>query len=95
MAGSGGPTGTARFGSITLSAGFGLFPSLFGFQLQGFPDAASIGGGHGVHVATAGGMAGGHSRPAQAMMPDQQQEAILSRLLLLLGCFVLICLLLF
>ncbi len=95
MAGSGSPTATARFGSITLSAGFGLFPSLFGFQLQGFPDAASMGGGHGIHVATAGGMAGGHSHPAQAMMPDQQQEALLSRLLLLLGCFVLICLLLF
>ncbi|CAM6048391.1 unnamed protein product [Sphagnum compactum] len=63
-----GPATTARFGNITLSASFGLFPSLFGFQLQGFPDATSM---------------------------DQQQEALLSRLLLLLGCFVLVCLLLF
>ncbi|CAM6021225.1 unnamed protein product [Sphagnum balticum] len=93
MAGAAGPAATARFGNITLSAGFGLFPSLFGFQYQGFPDTGSMGGAH--HAGAAGGMAGSHSHTAQAMMPNQQQEALLSRLLLLLGCFVLVCLLLF
>jgi E3 ubiquitin-protein ligase RNF5 len=92
-----GPAATARFGNITLSAGFGLFPSLFGFQLHGFPDASSLGGGHGFHAAANPVSMSSYSRPTtQSMMPDQQQqEALLSRLLLLLGCFVLLCLLLF
>jgi len=94
-----GPAATARFGNITLSAGFGLFPSLFGFQLHGFPDASLLGGAHGFHAAAnPASMTSSYSRPTtQSMMPDQQQqqEALLSRLLLLLGCFVLLCLLLF
>ncbi|CAK9881120.1 unnamed protein product [Sphagnum jensenii] len=95
-----GPAATARFGNITLSAGFGLFPSLFGFQLYGFPDASSLGGGHGFHAAANPvSMTSSYSRPTtQSMMPDQQQqqqEALLSRLLLLVGCFVVLCLLLF
>ena len=94
MAGPTGPAATARFGNITLSAGFGLFPSLFGFQLHGFPEASGMGGA-GIHLGTAGGLAGSHIHPTQPSMPDQQQEALLSRLLLLLGVFVIVCLLLF
>jgi len=91
MAGSAGPAATARFGNITLSAGFGLFPSLFGFQLHGFPEAS----GTGIHLGSSGGLPGSHIHTNQPMMPDQQQEALLSRLLLLLGVFVVVCLLLF
>jgi E3 ubiquitin-protein ligase RNF5 len=94
-----GPATTARFGNITVSASFGLFPSLFGFQLPGFPDATSMGGSHGIHHVggAAAGLAASHSHPAQAAATtaDQQQEALLFRLLLLLACFVLVCLLLF
>jgi E3 ubiquitin-protein ligase RNF5 len=95
MAGPTGPAATARFGNITLSAGFGLFPSLFGFQLHGFPDTSGLGGGPGIHLGTAGGLAGSHIHPTPPTSPDQQQEALLSRLLLLLGVFVIVCLLLF
>lgn len=95
MAGSAGPAATARFGNITLSAGFGLFPSLFGFQLHGFPEASGIGGGPGIHLGSTNGLPSSHIHTNQPIIPDQQQEALLSRLLLLLGVFVIVCLLLF
>jgi E3 ubiquitin-protein ligase RNF5 len=96
MAGPGGPAATARFGNITLSAGFGLFPSLFGFQLHGFPEAAGLGGPSGLHFGTPNPSSqSSHIHTSPPIVPEQQQEALLSRLLLLLGCFVIVCLLLF
>ncbi|KAH9302984.1 hypothetical protein KI387_014567, partial [Taxus chinensis] len=38
MGGAPAPIAAARFGNFTFSAGFGLFPSLFGFQMHGFPE---------------------------------------------------------
>jgi E3 ubiquitin-protein ligase RNF5 len=105
MSSPAGPAATARFGNITLSAGFGLFPSLFGFHLHGFPESSGGLGGAGapgIHLgSTATGMSSMHpaqqqqQQPPPVQMPNQQQEALLSRLLILLGCFVIICLLLF
>jgi hypothetical protein len=104
MSSPAGPAATARFGNITLSAGFGLFPSLFGFHLHGFPESSGGLGGAGapgIHLgSTATGMSSMHPAQQQqqqppVQMPNQQQEALLSRLLILLGCFVIICLLLF
>ncbi|BBN19160.1 E3 ubiquitin-protein ligase RNF5/185 [Marchantia polymorpha subsp. ruderalis] len=95
MPGPGGPA-SARFGNITLSAGFGLFPSLFGLQLHGFPETAGLGGTSGLHFGPSGpGSQSSHIHASPPIVPDQQQEALLSRLLLLLGCFVIVCLLLF
>jgi E3 ubiquitin-protein ligase RNF5 len=92
---TGGPAATARFGNITFSAGFGLFPSLFGFHLHGFPESNGLASGPGIHLGSAAAMVGNHMRPTQPLIPQQQQEALLSRLLILLGCFVIVCLLLF
>lgn len=89
MSGPGGPTASTRFGDITLSAGFGLFPSLFGFHIHGLQDGG--GGGGGMHGQ---GLPGGMYSPPP-MTHDQQQEAQLSRILLLLGCLVILCLLFF
>eukprot|EP01018_Ginkgo_biloba_P034659 Gb_19856 [translate_table: standard] len=85
MAGQGHmPVGS--FGNITFSAGFGLFPSLFGFQMHGFSDAP-----YGNTGMATNGFQGG----PQPVRQDQQQENFLSRLLLFLGCFVVVCLLFF
>ncbi|MCO5575309.1 hypothetical protein L7F22_029109 [Adiantum nelumboides] len=81
--GAGAPMAAARFGNFTFSAGFGLFPSLFGFQMHGFPDGTGFGTGYpfgfpmGFH-----GAARPYAPPPPA--PDQQ-EAKLSRLLMCLG----------
>lgn len=68
------------FGNITFSAGFGLFPSLFGFQMHGLADGpyGSAGIPNGFH----------HGGPRPPMRQHRQQDAFLSRLLLFLGCFV-------
>lgn len=42
------PMATARFGNMTMSAGFGgLFPSLLSFQFNGFPHNSMYGTAHG------------------------------------------------
>lgn len=80
-----GPYATAQLGSFTVSASFGLFPSLFGLQFQAVPT-------DGAAAPTPGAPAA----PALApLSPDQQQQAFLSRLLLGLGFFFILCLLLF
>lgn len=88
VAGPAGPFATAHIGGFTLSAGFGLFPSLFGLQFQSFP--AGEGPIHGVM-----GSQMPPPGPGQPSTPEQQQQTFLSRLLLLLGSFVIICLLFF
>lgn len=81
-----GPYASAQLGNFTVSAGFGLFPSLFGLQFQTIP-APTDGGGN---------AAGGPPHPTLApLSPEQQQQAFLARLLLCLGFFVILCLLLF
>lgn len=88
MAGPTGPMATARFGNFAFSAGFGLFPWLFGFQMHGFPDGTGFGPGYpfgipmGLHGAA-------HSYAPQSSVPDQQ-ETKLSRLLMCLGFLVLL-----
>ncbi|KAH7277410.1 hypothetical protein KP509_39G049500 [Ceratopteris richardii] len=84
--GTGAPMAAARFGNFTFSAGFGLFPSLFGFQVHGFPDGNGFGPGYpfgfpmGFH-----GAARSYAPPAAV---SDQQEAKLSRLLMFLGFIV-------
>ncbi|KAJ7548363.1 hypothetical protein O6H91_07G008800 [Diphasiastrum complanatum] len=88
------PAATARFGNVTLSAGFGLFPSLFGFHVHGYTGSAGIGAPPGFPFGA--GLQGNQFQPASpAPTHDQQQEAVLSRLLLFLGCFVVFCLMFF
>ncbi|KAJ7529999.1 hypothetical protein O6H91_15G074400 [Diphasiastrum complanatum] len=88
VAGSGIPVTAARFGNITLSAGFGLFPSLFGFHLHGYDGTGTPSGFH-------FRIPGNHRPAASPSNQYQQQEVILSRILLFLGCFVIVCLIFF
>jgi hypothetical protein len=97
-----GPAVTARFGNITFSVGFRLFHSLFSFHLHGFPESSGGLGGAGapgIHLgSTATSMSNMHPAQQQqplVQMPNQQHEAFLSHLLISLGCFLIICLLLF
>ena len=86
MAGPTGPFATAQIGNFTLSAGFGLFPALFGLQFQTYPPPDGL----------AAGPQSPYPRPGQpAVAPDNQQQQFLSRLLLFLGSFVILCLLFF
>ncbi|GLJ46290.1 hypothetical protein SUGI_0975680 [Cryptomeria japonica] len=73
------------FGNITFSAGFGLFPSLFGFQMHGFADApyGSAGMPNGFH----------HGGLQYPLRRHQRQEAFLSRLFVFLLCCLVACLL--
>eukprot|EP00246_Nothoceros_aenigmaticus_P016812 TRINITY_DN7854_c0_g2_i1.p1 TRINITY_DN7854_c0_g2~~TRINITY_DN7854_c0_g2_i1.p1 ORF type:complete len:252 (-),score=40.92 TRINITY_DN7854_c0_g2_i1:327-1082(-) len=93
MAGPPIPTASARFGNITLSAGFGLFPSLFGLQLHGF-QGTGFTGAHGIHLGAASGLAGSHVHAAP-QAAEQPQDGFLHRIFLLLGVFVILCLLFF
>ncbi|ERN17594.1 E3 ubiquitin-protein ligase RNF185 isoform X2 [Amborella trichopoda] len=92
----GAPMAASRFGHFTFSAGFGLFPALFGFQMHGFPDATAYGAAPGFPYGFSNPFHGGHVHghahgfphpPTQA----QQQEAMLSKYLLVIGLFVIIC----
>ncbi|GMH06463.1 hypothetical protein Nepgr_008303 [Nepenthes gracilis] len=88
------PMATARFGNMTMSAGFGgLFPSILNFQ-PGFPEAAVYGAAHGYPYGYAHAFHGGHGLGAQnhgyQRAPGQGQDSILKTLLLLIGVFVLL-----
>ncbi|KAG5191998.1 hypothetical protein JKP88DRAFT_284769 [Tribonema minus] len=76
--GGGGGGGANEFaqGGMTITAGFGFFPSLFALQFQRFTSAPA-----------------GAQAPADS--EDAAQQAMLSRILLALGTFVVACLLLF
>lgn len=65
-------------GGIAFSAGLGFFPSLFGLQFQNF-------------APPAGAQGDGGNR---ALTPEEIQQNFVSQCLLLLGIFVLFCLLL-
>ncbi|XP_057862976.2 uncharacterized protein LOC131071232 [Cryptomeria japonica] len=84
MAGPG-HTPVGSFENIIFSAGFGLFPSLFGFQMHGFAHApyGSTEMPNGFH----------HGGPQHAMRQHWQQEAFLSNLFLFLLCCLVACLL--
>lgn len=72
----------APFGNtgISFSAGFGFFPSLFGLQFQSFAPAPT---------------AGAAAAAQQGFDEDEAQQLYLSRILLLLGASVILCLLFF
>ncbi|GJP39452.1 hypothetical protein CLOM_g23822 [Closterium sp. NIES-68] len=91
FAGAGGPFATAQFGGFTVSAGFGLFPALFGLQLHGFPGQEGVPGAGGAGGGpTGGGLNQAGNLQQQNLNPvELQQQAFLSRLLLMLGLFVL------
>lgn len=86
MAGQG-PVPVGSFGNITFSAGFGLFPSLFGLQMHGFSDTP-----YGSLGMPSNGFHGG---PQQVRHDHHQQETFLSRFLLFLFCLVVFCLFFF
>lgn len=81
---------SAQFGNFTLSAGFGLFPSLLGLQWQAYTGDPMPAGFAAPEDGT-----GVAPVPRAALTPEQQQQAFLSRLLVMLGSFVLLCLLFF
>lgn len=81
--------------NITLSAGFGLFPSLFGYQIHGFHDHGTFLGGPGTAYGVAGGIQGNNTHVPQPGRSDQRQDIFLYRLFLFLACFAFACLLLF
>ncbi|CAM9808953.1 unnamed protein product, partial [Heterosigma akashiwo] len=73
------PATIRNTGGVTFSAGFGFFPSLFGLQFQSFNTAQPQQNNE------------GEGRYAS----EERQQAFLSRLLLMLGSFIILCLLLF
>lgn len=89
------PMATTRFGNFTLSAAFGgLIPSLFNFQVRGFPDAAMYGPSagfpygfsntfHGAHMHAHDHHLHHHRRGGQG-----RQDVYLKRLLMLIGFLV-------
>lgn len=102
MGGWGGfsPIATARFGNFALSATFGgLIPSLFNFQMHGFPNAAMYGAGH--HPAYPYGYTNhfhaphAHAHPHAHAFPRRhpsqgQQDHYLKLLFLFIGVLVLL-----
>jgi len=93
MGGGPAPMGAARFGNFTFSAGFGLFPSLFGFQMHGFPDGVGYGAAPGYNYGFSNPFQGGHPHTFhQPMTREQEQQAMLSKYLLIIGIFVVVCL---
>lgn len=90
------PMAAPRFGNFTFSAGFGLFPSLFGFQMHGFPEVG-YGATPGFQYGFSNPVHHGHPHGFQQhhMTREQEQEAMLSKLLLLIGAFAIFCLIFF
>ncbi|XP_024520187.1 RING finger protein 5-like [Selaginella moellendorffii] len=99
-----GPGASARFGNVTFSAGFGLFPSLFRLQFHGFPDAPPPGpamlpyGGLHTPPPPPASYHHHHHHQLRALPPPlrpDQQETLLSRLLLFVGGVMILCFLYF
>ncbi|CAM9338374.1 unnamed protein product, partial [Choristocarpus tenellus] len=96
-------------GGLRFHAGLGFFPSLFGLQFQNFTNGtATTGEGVGAEGSSDGAAARGGGDPSQGgssnvggnvpgrvMSAEESQQAFLSKLLLILGSFVVMCLLLF
>eukprot|EP00899_Mesostigma_viride_P021520 jgi/Mesvir1/2936/Mv14001-RA.1 len=80
------PRHAGTWGNFTFHAGIGLFPSLFAVAFSGFP--VYNGNPHAQAAPYPPGM-----RPD--LMNPEQQQTFLSRLLLILGCIVMLCLLYF
>ena len=89
------PFATGHIGGLTFSAGFGLVPALFGLQFHTFPGWDGSYGHpppHGGPMA-GNGQAGMHPHQQQQnnqAWAEQQQQAFLSRLLMLLGILVMV-----
>lgn len=90
------PMATARFGNMTMSAGFGgIFPSLLSLQFNGFPDGTMYGASHGfpygypqtVHGAHGHGY---HHHHHLHRTSSQGQDSLLKNLLLIIGFLVLL-----
>lgn len=79
-----GPQGNNNF---AFTAGFGFFPSLFGLQFQTF------GIGSGAHSGNDAGRGGGGPGRDQPLSPEEQHQLLLSRVLLAVGCLVVLMLL--
>lgn len=86
---------TARIGNFSLTAGFGgLFPSLFNFHMQGFPDPTAYGAPTGFPYGFGNSFHGGHAHGFQPRAAMRQQEnSLLTTLFLVVGAFVVFALL--
>mmetsp|Transcript_15073 Transcript_15073/g.22675 ORF Transcript_15073/g.22675 Transcript_15073/m.22675 type:complete len:216 (-) Transcript_15073:132-779(-) len=71
-----------QFGGIQFFAGFGFFPSLFGLQFQNFAPPPP-------HAQRQ------HQQAGRALTQEEIQQNFISRFLVMLGTFVIICLILF
>jgi len=87
------PAGPAPPAMPHLQPGLGLIPTLFGLGPAGGGIAGAGYGGPG--AAGAAGSAAAAAAHGLDLTPEQQHQAFLSRLLLMLGSFVIVCLLLF
>ncbi|XP_078437166.1 RING/U-box superfamily protein [Wolffia australiana] len=90
------PVATARIGNFSLTAGFGgLFPSLFNFHVQGFPDPSTYGHSTSFPYGFGNSFHGGghaHGFPPRTAV-RQQDNSLLTGLFLVVGAFVLFALL--
>mmetsp|Transcript_39608 Transcript_39608/g.79396 ORF Transcript_39608/g.79396 Transcript_39608/m.79396 type:complete len:272 (-) Transcript_39608:169-984(-) len=92
-----------QFGNINVTAGFGLFPSLFGMAFSPTwpqPSPAGRGPGQGLadghDAARQGGAAGGLGQELGEQEQTQQaQQEFLARLLFMIGTFIAVCLIFF
>ncbi|CAI9116663.1 OLC1v1017868C1 [Oldenlandia corymbosa var. corymbosa] len=84
------PAATARFGNFTLSAAFGVIPSLFNIHVHGFPDATMYGAAGGFPYGY-NGFHGGHAHnfPQQRATQQQQADFSLKIICLLIGVAVI------
>ncbi|CAA7399470.1 unnamed protein product [Spirodela intermedia] len=89
------PMATARIGNFSLTAGFGgLFPSLFNFHVQGFPDPAAYAPSASFPYGFGNSFHGGHAHGFPPRTTVRQQEnSLLTTLFLVVGAFVLFALL--
>lgn len=103
-AGEGMGFGALAGGQMHFQAGLGFFPSLFGLQFQSFTSparSADAGAGNDEAVGTADEHTGENVAAAneragrEALTAEEAQQSFLSRLLLILGSFVVLCLVVF
>ncbi|MQL86571.1 hypothetical protein Taro_019110 [Colocasia esculenta] len=91
------PVGAARMGNHGFVAGFGgLFPSLFNFHVQAFPDPAAYAAPAGLAYGFGSSFHGGHANGYHPPRTDHlrpEDNSLLTTLFLIVGAFVIFALL--
>eukprot|EP00252_Welwitschia_mirabilis_P022397 TRINITY_DN6046_c0_g2_i1.p1 TRINITY_DN6046_c0_g2~~TRINITY_DN6046_c0_g2_i1.p1 ORF type:complete len:270 (-),score=44.05 TRINITY_DN6046_c0_g2_i1:256-975(-) len=86
------PMASARVGNFTVSAGFGLFPALFGFHMHSFPDGVGYPAAPGYSYGYSNHFHGGHGHHHpynHHVHRGTEQDAVLSKYLMIIGVLVL------